>query len=145
MNDLYPAQSDHPLFRYFDPGERARIEELAESRLVPKGDLLIREGEQDSRLFSIESGRLEIVGRRDGEAAMIASIGPGDVLGEVSFIDGSARSVSVTAAEDSRVLQWDRDILLSVLRGDPPMMAKFSVAMNELLVERLRDTVRRRV
>lgn len=142
MNQIFPAQSDHPLFRYFDADERERIEGLAQSIVIQTGDYLIRANQSDSTLYAVESGRLEIIVGADGGIKVLATVGPGDVLGEVSFIDESPRSVSVRAGEKTVVRAWDRDILVSVLRGDSKLLAKFAVAMSELLVERLRDTVR---
>ena len=95
-------------------------------------------------LFAVEDGHLDIMGTRDGKPAVVATVGPGDVLGEVAFIDDSPRSVSVRAGEENvTVRAWDKKKLSDALSSDPELLAKFSVAMCELLVERLRDTARR--
>jgi CRP/FNR family transcriptional regulator, cyclic AMP receptor protein len=143
MNKLFPQQSDHPLFRYFTDSERAGVEGLGRVVRIAKDGYLIRESELDSTLFAVEDGRLEIVGLRNGRPSVLATVGPGDVLGEVSFIDDSPRSVSVKAGEDTAVRAWEKKTLTEALAFNPELLAKFSVAMNELLVERLRDTVRR--
>lgn len=143
MNKLFPQQSDHPLFRYLTDEERERIEKLGRVVRIAKDGYLIRESELDSTLFAVEEGRLEIIGMRGGRPAVLATVGQGDVLGEVSFIDDSPRSVSVKAGEDTEVRAWDKKTLTEALAFDPELLAKFSVAMNELLVERLRDTVKR--
>ena len=143
MNNIFPMQSDHPLFRYFTPEERDRVEAIAKTVKIAEGGFLIREREQDSTLFTVEDGRLEIVIYPEGQARTIATVGPGDVLGEVSFIDDSPRSVSVRAAEDTTVLAWEKEALSQALHQNPELLAKFSMAMCELLVERLRDSVRR--
>lgn len=143
MNNLFALQSDHPLFRYFTPEERERVEALGRVVDIDEGGFLIREKERDSTLFTVEEGRLEIVVYNERDAKMIATVGPGDVLGEVSFIDDSPRSVSVRAAEQTRVLAWEREVLSRELAAEPELLAKFSIAMCELLVERLRESVRR--
>lgn len=143
MNKLYTQQSDHPLFRYFTDEERDRIEALGEVVRLAEGGFLIREREIESTLFAVEDGTLDIVIYPNGEAKTIATVGPGDVLGEVSFIDDSPRSVSVRAAEEATVRSWEKQKLSDALAADPQLLAKFSIALNELLVERLRDSVRR--
>jgi CRP/FNR family cyclic AMP-dependent transcriptional regulator len=143
MNTLFPIQSDHPLFRYFTDEERTLIERIGELRSVPAESYLITSGETDSTLYAIEDGHLDILAMRDGRSIVVATVGPGDVLGEVSFIDDSPRTVSVRAGEDSQVRVWDRKSLSEALAFDPQLLAKFAVAMCELLVERLRDTARR--
>ena len=136
-------ESDHPLFRYFTEEERLRIEGIGQVRRIPTDAMLIRAGELDSSLFTIEDGHLDIVVMRDDEPTVVATVGPGDVLGEVSFIDDSPRTVSVKAGEDTTIRSWDKRTLSEALAFEPQLLAKFAVAMSELLVERLRDTARR--
>jgi CRP-like cAMP-binding protein len=144
MNKLFPMHSDHPLFRYFTDEERQRIERISELKEVPEGRFLIRAADYDSRLFTVENGHLDIIAMRDGKETVVATVGPGDVLGEVAFIDDSPRSVSVRAGEDNvTVRAWDKRTLSEALAFEPQLLAKFAVAMSELLVERLRDTARR--
>lgn len=143
MNKIFPMESDHPLFRYFTEAERDRIEAIAEVRRIPEGTLLIRAGQQDSTLFAVEDGHLDIIGLDDGRQTILATVGPGDVIGEVSFIDDSPRTVSVKAGEETTVRAWDKRTLSEALAFEPQLLAKFGVAMSELLVERLRDMSRR--
>ena len=144
MNKLFPVESDHPLFRYFTDRERRRIEDIGELRKVDGGRFLIRAGETDATLFAIEEGHLDIVVTRDGEESVLATVGPGDVLGETSFIDDSPRAVAVRAGEEAVMVRaWNKKTLSEALAFDPQLLAKFAVAMCELLVERLRDTARR--
>lgn len=143
MNKIFPMESDHPLFRYFTEDERRRVESIGEERRIAEGEYLIRRGEIDSTLFTIEDGHLDIEVIRDGDPAVVATVGPGDVLGEVSFIDDSPRTVSVKAGEETTVRSWNKRTLSEALAFEPTLLAKFAVAMSELLVERLRDNARR--
>jgi CRP/FNR family transcriptional regulator, cyclic AMP receptor protein len=144
MNKLFLQHSDHPLFRYFTDDERRRIEKIGDVKTVRAGGYLIRAHDGDSTLFAVEEGHLDIVAERDGTRTVLATVGPGDVLGEVSFIDDSPRAVSVMAGEEHAVVRgWDKKTLSETLAFEPPLLAKFSVALCELLVERLRDTARR--
>lgn len=143
MNKLFPVESDHPLFRYLTDDERRRVEDIAEVKRMSEGAYLIRAGEIDSTLFAIEDGHLDIVAMREGRPVVVATVGPGDVLGEVSFIDDSPRAVSVKAGEETVVRAWDKKTLSEALAFEPTLLAKFAVALCELLVERLRDMSRR--
>ena len=143
MNKIFPMESDHPLFRYFTEAERERVEGIGEVKRIAEGAFLIRNGELDSTLFTIEDGHLDIIGIDDGVQRVFATVGPGDVLGEVSFLDDSPRSVSVRAGEETTARAWDKRTLSEALAFEPQLLAKFAVAMSELLVERLRDVSRR--
>jgi CRP-like cAMP-binding protein len=141
MNKLFPIESDHPLFRYFTDDERRRVEDIALLRNVDAHEYLIRAGDTDATLFTVEAGHLHIVGRGDN---VIATVGAGDVLGETSFIDDSPRAVGVRAGDEPVMVRaWDKKTLSEALAFEPALLAKFAVAMCELLVERLRDTARR--
>ena len=144
MNKIFTMESDHPLFRYFTEAERERIEKISEVKRISEGAFLIRAGEIDSTLFSVEEGQLEIIGIDDGVQKVFSTVGPGDVLGEGSFIDDHPRGLSVRAAgEETVVRAWDKRTLSEALAFDPQLLAKFAVAMSELLVERFRDVARR--
>ena len=144
MNKLFPPHSDHPLFRYFTDDQRRRIERIGDMKTIRADSYLIRAGDRDSTLFAVEEGHLDIVGTREGKPVVLATVGPGDVLGEVSFIDDSPRSVAVKAGEENAVVRaWDKKTLSEALALEPQLLARFSVALCELLVERLRDTARR--
>lgn len=140
MNRLFPMHSDHPLFRYLTDDERHRIEKIGDVKTVRANDYLIKARDTDSTLYAVEEGHLDIVVKDN----VVATVGPGDVLGEVSFIDDSARTTSVRAGEENAVVRgWDKKTLSEALAKEPALLAKFSVALCELLVERLRDTARR--
>ncbi len=139
MKTLFADQWDHPLFRYLADEERRRIESISSVIELEDGQTLIREGDRDTRLYAVEQGVLEIVAPGD---RVIAAVGPGEVLGEVSFIDDSPRSASVRAAAPSILRAWEKPALLDALGRDPGTLARFSVALNQLLVERLRDTAK---
>ena len=143
MNKIFPMESDHPLFRYFTEEERERVEKIGDVKRIAEGAFLIRSGEIDSTLFAVEEGHLDIIGIDDGVQKVFATVGPGDVLGEVSFIDDSPRSVSVRAGEETAVRAWEKRTLSEALAFEPQLLAKFAVALSELLVERLRDVSRR--
>ena len=144
MNKLFHQQSDHPLFRYMTDKERQKVESIAEVKHIAQGGYLIRASEVDSTLFTVEEGHLDIVAMRNGKPVVVATVGPGDVLGEVAFIDDSPRSVSVRAGEEEvTVRAFSKKGLSEALAFVPQLLAKFAVAMCELLVERIRDTARR--
>ena len=67
---------------------------------------------------------------------MLAMLGPGDVVGELSLIDGGPRSATVRARTDLAVLEIDRRDLTRLLKKAPSVMRK----LLEALAGRLRDT-----
>ena len=98
---------------------------------LKKGTVMTRQGAAGGLAFIIVTGSAEVV--RDGKR--LALLGPGDVVGELSLIDGKPRSATVTATSDLEVLELDRAELLKLVTRFPPVMRK----LLESLARRLRD------
>ena len=105
-------------------------------RDVQQGELLIKAGEPVSDLFFVIRGNLAIVSEVKGE---IASIGVGDVIGEMSFVEKRSPSVSVQAKSHSRVLAVPRDALLAEFVHNQGFAARFYLALAVFLSDRLRS------
>lgn len=85
----------------------AEIALYLRTRLITRGDFLVRQGEQADALFIVVSGRFRVeIAGQDGD---IAEIGAGSPIGEIAFFTGATRTASVRAARDSVVLQLGRE------------------------------------
>ena len=94
------------------------------------GSVLTRQGQTGGLAFVIASGKAEVV--RGGKR--LATLGPGDVVGELSLLDGKPRSATVKALTDIEVLEISADDLRRLLRKAPSVVRK----LLEALAERLR-------
>ena len=75
------------------------------------GDEVIREGQDDSRIFILLTGELEV--RKDGEP--LASITkPGEIFGELSAVSHEKRSASVVARTNTLCLVIDQEFLREI-------------------------------
>ncbi len=87
---------------------------------VPKGSVLIREGEKTDRCGILLSGRLQ--GQQvdqDGTLSVITTLSPGMMFGEILIFSDRPAPVTLTAVTDCRVL-WLGPVDLS--RTDPQLM-----------------------
>jgi cyclic nucleotide-binding protein/HEAT repeat protein/4Fe-4S binding protein len=89
-----------PLFAELEPRDLLDLAELTREEEVPPGRALCEEGRPDSGdLFVVLSGRAAVLVRGDaagaGRETEVAQLGPGEVVGELSLIDGSPRSATV--------------------------------------------------
>ncbi|HEY7075906.1 MAG TPA: Crp/Fnr family transcriptional regulator [Solirubrobacteraceae bacterium] len=111
-------------------------------RRFRRGEALFSEGDIADRVFLLESGwvivRSAVV---DGDDVVLGLRGPGEVLGELSVLDGKPRSATAIAIADLEAIITPADHLTRTLAGDP-------AANHELLVviaDRLREADRRRL
>ena len=88
-----------------DAAQLAALLAEVETLELKRGDILVREGEDDDRMFVVIYGRLRIVTHDDEGAEMVVDeIGRGDTVGERSLLTGGdVRAATVYALRDSAV------------------------------------------
>ena len=94
-------------------------------RDLEEGEILVTEGESDNHLYTIIKGTLDVVknaGRP--EEIVLFSIGAGDFVDELGFMDGSVHYASLVASEGTRVLGIEREKLESLLASHPDIVYK---------------------
>lgn len=126
------ALSRVPLFSKLSKGDLGFIATLARGYMVEPERPLVVQREQSNDCLVILSGaaRVEIGG------TTVAHLGPGDVVGEISLIDGKPRTATVVAEEWTEVLALENGAFKSVVRSSPSLQYKLLLA----LCSRLRDT-----
>ena len=108
------------IFALIKKDDLDRIAEIAEKHRFRKGDLIIREGDRDRRLFIVISGNVEVVkGLGTGNERRLRIMGPLSYFGEMSLIDDLVRSASVVAKDDTQLLSVDQEHLRKVIATYP--------------------------
>ena len=110
---------------------------------VPPSTTPITEGKPLDALYIVLDGTLSVsVSSLGGKE--IGTIISGEVLGEMSFVDGRLpSSASVTAIEDCLILSIPRPLLTEKLEQDVLFSLRFYRAITKFLSSRLRGTVKR--
>jgi CRP/FNR family cyclic AMP-dependent transcriptional regulator len=92
-------------------------------RDLKQGEILVREGSADDHLYVVASGVLGVVkGAGMEEEVTLSAIRPGNMVGELSFLDGASRYASLVALSDTRVLGLSRADLEALLETDPKVV-----------------------
>ena len=106
-----------------------------------KGVFICREGGTDVSMFVVVRGSVEVI-KEDGKgsAKLLAKLGPGQVIGEMSLVDGLRRSATVRSAEESLVLVLDKTDLDKLYNDSPRVYARFMLSLAKSLAARLRQT-----
>lgn len=105
-------------------------------RHIARDTTIILQGRPFEALMVLLEGQLS-VRLADQQIALLY---PGEVLGEISFVDARPPSASVVAAQDSHVLVIDRDTLTAQLDRDSGFAARFYRGLALFLASRLRAT-----
>jgi CRP-like cAMP-binding protein len=100
------------------------------------------EGEVDERVMLVLSGRVKVTHVSDEGRELLLSIrDPGDVLGELAFIDGQPRAATVTALEPVQALVMPGQVFRSHLQTTP----RVAVKLLEIVAHRFRETTAMRL
>ena len=97
-------------FAGLDPAALEGLAATMRARRFKRGEVIFHIGDPGDALFVIVSGQVKISLPSDtGEEAILATLGPGDVFGELALLDGAPRSASATAMGPTETVVLPRD------------------------------------
>lgn len=133
---------EQPYLHTLDAPAQARLRELSVPRRFEPDATLFREGDRSDHVIIVTRGRVKIATLRPGVGEVVlAERGAGDLLGELSAIDGRPRSADAVALEEVTALSLLNEDFRSFLQEQGG--AAFSLL--ETLAQRLREADRRHV
>jgi len=110
---------------------KARTSSLAADQM------LFLAGDPGDGCYRVDEGLLKVsVGAPDGGERILAILGPGSIVGELSMIDGAPRSASVCALRESKLSFVSRATFEAFSQANPELCRQVMT----LLARRLRDT-----
>jgi CRP-like cAMP-binding protein len=126
-----------PLFAELSGTELEQIGSVAIPRTYPKGVRVFHEGDHSDACYIVRSGDLRVTREHsDGRAIALATLGPGDIFGELAMLDGGTRSASVETLSDADLLALPASDVRRVIAAHGDIAAKVIVA----ITRRLRET-----
>lgn len=85
------------------------------------GEVIIRQGEVGNCMYVIQSGKTVVLQEKDGTEVRLAVLGEKDFFGEMAIFEHEARSATVQALEEVRVLTVDKRTFLRRIHEDPSL------------------------
>lgn len=83
------------------------------------GEIIVHEGDESRELYILQSGSAEVVKKSGSRDIRLATLKKGQFFGEMSLLEGTARSATVRALKKTRVLVIKPGGLLLKMRRDP--------------------------
>jgi CRP/FNR family cyclic AMP-dependent transcriptional regulator len=97
------------LFQGLAADQLAELNQLLRCTTVPAGTHFITAEQPGEVVYVLLEGTVKIyVTQSDGREVILAFLGPGDTVGEMSLVDSAGRSANVVTTEPSRLLWMDR-------------------------------------
>jgi CRP/FNR family cyclic AMP-dependent transcriptional regulator len=123
------------LFRKLTPDQLGRVAGLLRGRRFPPGITFIAEQQPGEAVYIIQEGQVRVhIDQEQGSQVILAILGPGEIVGEMSLVDSLGRSASVTTLVASTIFWMDRATFWECLRTTPSMAYNLA----DILSRRLR-------
>jgi glycine/D-amino acid oxidase-like deaminating enzyme/CRP-like cAMP-binding protein len=110
---------------------------------VLENTLLCAEGAPGTSCFVVLGGSVDVTSTLGGRPRRLASLGPGNVFGQVSLIDGQPRSATCIVRRSGVVLEMERDACARLFESRSSSALKFLAILNQGLIAALRGADRR--
>ncbi len=127
----------HPFFSGLDDRIVERLIPHALTRKVKKGTLIFRKGDVGTNLYAICAGAVRVSApSSQGKDAVFNLIVPGEIFGEIAFLDGGPRTADAVMIESGELMVIERRDFLPLLQDYPQL----ALRLLEILCGRLRRT-----
>lgn len=129
------------LFRGVTEEQLTRLLKGLVPRMVWADQVLINEGETGNSMYVVLNGSVRVVtGFGTPAEFRIADRLIGQLLGEVNFVSGGARSATVIANEQTIVIEFERERIFAEMERDPALAVQLIWNIATVMADRLRTT-----
>ncbi len=120
---------------WFSATDLAALRGLGAQRSLPEGSTLFMEGDGPHDVTVVDAGDIKIVtAAPNGQEVVLDVVGPGELLGELSALDGAPRSATAVTLTDCQVTSIPVDRFLAYLQEHPVSMG----SLLAVVIRRLR-------
>ena len=128
---LSTVMATHPIFSPFTPDERRDLMEKFKSKNFEAGEVLLAEGKKGTGLFILLYGSLEVAKTQGADTVVLATLGPGDMFGEMSLLTNQPTVASVTATSDCFVLRLSKKKFDELIMTHPQILELVALVSDE--------------
>lgn len=130
-----PDLAEISLFQGLPLDRLERLNETLHKKTVPAGTNMITAEQPGEVVYVLLEGTVKIlIEQLDGREVILAFLGAGDTVGEMSLVDSAGRSANVMTMEKCTFLWMDKRTFSDLLKNVP----EFSQNLVKLLASRLR-------
>jgi len=129
--------------QYLSSNDWTLIKAKSVSRTFALGEEIIKQGAASDSIFIIRRGEASVELAGTSSRAIVATLGPGDICGDIAFLEKGRSTAAVIAKdEDVEVDQIDAQELRDLFEAFPRLASRFYLSLALILAQRLKDTSR---
>ena len=137
--EFIEAVRENSFFYIFTEAETAQLSEYLECFGVPRESYVVKEGDEGDFLAILVTGKAEVLKSLGGVNRVVHTLQRGEMIGEMSLIDGKPRSASCVTIEPSDFAFMTGENLNALLAYHPRLGSKFLLMLLRISTARLRE------
>jgi CRP-like cAMP-binding protein len=115
------------LLHVLDHQEALALSKTAQIKSCFTGQQLIKKGDEADSMFLLSEGSLEVkIADKQGQLMTVATLWPGDCVGEMSLLTGAPRSADVFACTDTVLVEIKKEDIAPILESNPRLIQQIS-------------------
>ncbi len=130
-DDIIERLSDVLIFAPLSGEETRQLANASVVRVFAPGEAIVRQGEKGKSMFIIHRGTIEVNIKNEYEKINLGTLSEGDFFGEMGLFTGEPRSATVTAQDETEVLEIFDYSLKPLLEENPKLVKAFSRIIEE--------------
>jgi len=135
--DKHALLRAHPFFKDLGNSVIERLAPRVITTKVKKGAVIFHKGDIGSKLYAVRAGAVRISAPSEqGKDAIFNLVVPGELFGEIAFLDGGQRTADAVAIDNCELMVIERRDFVPLLRDDPEV----AIRLIKILCSRLRRT-----
>jgi len=123
---------------YLTANDWALVADKASRVYFKKGDVLVQKNKKADGVYLLLKGTARV---QIPSQLAVRAIGPGEICGEMSFLEDAPASANVIAEEDLEAYHLDRPTLQSLFELFPHLASRFYRSLATNLSRRLRELI----
>jgi len=121
----------NPLLESLSEEQLQQLAPLTRCIRFAAGEVIVREGDPGDALFQLIEGRVKVLKNNgDAPALQVATLGHGDVFGEMTLCVDEPRNATVQAIEQTVLLEVERRDLLPLITSEPDLIERLATLVN---------------
>lgn len=138
MGDIRATLAATPLFSALDADGLSRLVDGGRVEYWNEGSLILEQGTVGPRMMVVLEGECEVLQRDpSGVQRNLATLGEGEVLGEIALLLDLPRTATVRAKTDMRVFTMDRATFQGMVDDGDPAALRMGLELSRVLADRL--------
>lgn len=135
--DKHSSLRAHPFFRDLGATVIDRLAPRVITSKVRKASVIFRKGDIGSKLYAVRSGAVRISApSEEGKDAIFNLVVPGELFGEIAFLDGGQRTADAVAIDNCELMVIERRDFIPLIRDNPEVAER----LIKILCARIRRT-----